>query len=116
MIDHLEIESTTILIESRSGKMQIAEYGIPEPPNGKKIPNDIIVNNLFVEVLFFFLESLESQNARIALIESCKAEFGGDFQATGKNSSNQFSFIERANQSMIDETDDREIQTDPPPM
>ena len=64
----------------------------------------------------FFLESLESQNARIALIESCKAEFGGDFQTTGKNSSNQFSFIERANQSMIDETDDREIQTDPPPM
>ena len=54
MIDHLEIESTTILIESRSGKMQIAEYGIPEPPNGKNMPKDIIVNNLFLKIFFFF--------------------------------------------------------------
>ena len=35
MIDHLEIESSTVLAESMDGKEQVAKYGIPAPEDGK---------------------------------------------------------------------------------
>ena len=34
-IDHLEIESSTVLAESMDGKEQVAKYGIPAPEDGK---------------------------------------------------------------------------------
>ena len=41
---------------------------------------------------------------------------GGEIQVLLKNNTNQFSFIERANQSRVEDFEETESQTDPPPM
>ena len=35
MIDHLELESEIVEVESKEGKAQIKKFGIPEPWSGK---------------------------------------------------------------------------------
>ena len=62
------------------------------------------------------VESSEDQEVRLTLLEQVKEEFGLEIQDSVKNNSNQFSFIERANQSTLFDSEDRESQTDPPPM
>ena len=111
MIDHLEIESSTVLAESMDGKEQIAKYGIPVPEDGKFVLE--IVLNIYINL---YLENEEDKNVRLALLAESKRDNGGEIQVSVKNNTNQFSFIERANQSRVEDFDETESQTDPPPM
>ena len=53
---------------------------------------------------------------RLALLAQSKRDNGGEVQVSVKNNTNQFSFIERANQSRVEDFEETESQTDPPPM
>ena len=53
---------------------------------------------------------------RLALIEQSRRDNGGEIQDSVKNNTNQLSFIERANQSRVEDFEETESQTDPPPM
>ena len=66
--------------------------------------------------LLIHLESCEEKAARLSLLKQVKEEYGQEMKVSVKNNSNQFSFIERANQSTIFDSDDTASQTDPPPM
>ena len=43
MIDHLELESKIVEVDSKEGKAQIKKFGIPEPWSGK---NEMIYINI----------------------------------------------------------------------
>ena len=111
MIDHLEIESSTVLAESMDGKEQVAKYGIPVPVDGKLVLK--IVLNIYINL---YLENEDEKNVRLAFLDQAKGDNGGEIQVSVKNNTNQFSFIERANQSRVEDFEETESQTDPPPM
>ena len=62
------------------------------------------------------LENEEEKMVRLGLLEKLKSPTEEEIKGSGTNNSNQFSFIERANQSTVTDSDDTAIQTDPPPM
>ena len=66
--------------------------------------------------LLTYLETSEENAAGLSLLEQVMEEYGKEMKTSVKNNSNQFSFIERANQSTIFDSDDTASQTDPPSM
>ena len=109
MIDHLELESEIVEVESKEGKAQIKKFGIPEPWSGK---NEIIYVNIS-RTKIHILESDEDKENRLELIARYADE---QKEEEPEKHTNQFSFIERATQTKNNTHDTTESQTDPPPM